>query len=231
MELLHSDNCDGSEKNMKVGFVYQCYKNRLATDGVLQKIRVHYPKEPVYLISDCGGDDMPDIAAKYDCFYVISDKKIGNGVGVDIWLSNIQKAIDYCNTEYIVLLEDDVICNGKYTSLPVHAGGNHCNNDFRELRENNMNERLMKYVENLGVIPKFWFWSLAGGSIINCDVLKQCLSNGSSEKVFEAAKIYKALSDAGDCFLSFLLMINGFTCDHWTNTGKSNMVHPDKRFY
>ena len=61
-----------------VGFYYNCYKNKYATDKILEQLRQIYPTEPVFLLSD-KGDDFSDIALKYNCFYKYSDINILGG--------------------------------------------------------------------------------------------------------------------------------------------------------
>lgn len=216
----------------QIGFVYHCYQNKRATDGVLGLVRIHYPNAPIYLISDVGGHDMTDIAEKHGCKYVWSATKIGNGTGgLRQWLDNLRAAIAYCGTPYMVLLEDDVICNGRYTRLPsATIGGNHCGNDIRRCT---FAEPLLAYIrgELDGKEPAFYYWSMAGGSIFPAKEFLECMDNGSVERVYGAADITHIIRDCGDVFLSILFMINGYTCEQWTNTGHSNMVHPDKRFY
>ena len=37
---------------MKIGFYYNCYKNRYATDKILENTRKIYPNNPIFLMND-----------------------------------------------------------------------------------------------------------------------------------------------------------------------------------
>jgi hypothetical protein len=81
---------------------------------------------------------------------------------------------------------------------------------------------------------KYNYWNLGGGSIIKCEILKDCIKNTNFEEIKTFDNICKTqlqLWHTNDILLSYLLMINGFTTEVWTNTTKSNISHPDKRFY
>ena len=63
---------------MNVGFYYNCYKNRFATDNILKQTRTVYPDNPIFLICD-KGDDLSDLAVKYNCKYYYSPINILGG--------------------------------------------------------------------------------------------------------------------------------------------------------
>lgn len=224
-----------------VGFYYNCYKNKYATDNILQQLRKIYPTEPVYLLSD-KGDDFSDIATKYNCHYKYSQINILGGRIIDgkkhmcftdeacarAYLSEILSAVNYCKTDYIILMEDDVFIHDKVKQFPQHAGG--------DVNVNNFPHILHDFTPILKQYPgiKFNYWNLCGGSILHCNTIKECIENTSFEEIRRFDYLCKLKFDlwhTNDILLNYLLMINGKTADKWTNTGASMISHPDKRFY
>jgi hypothetical protein len=224
-----------------VGFYYNCYKNRHATENILKQLRIVYPEEPVYLLSD-NGDDFSDIASAYNCQYKhspvqILGGRIVNGVKhmcftdetcAKTYISEITAAIEYCKTDYIVLMEDDVFIHNKIKQFPQHAGGDTNINrfsimvhDFEPIRKN--------YPE-----MRFDYWNLGGGSILHCETIMECFRNTQFQEIRRFDYLCKSpfeLWHTNDILLNYILMIRGKTVDRWTNTAASMIAHPDKRFY
>jgi len=228
---------------MSIGFYYNCFKNKFATEQILIQTRKIYPENPIFLMSD-NGDDFSDLANKYNCKYyyseinilggrIINNKKVHcftNETCAKEFLKIISLAINYCNTEYIILLEDDVFIHNKLSYLPIHSGGNPNKNYYKHQMINDDDTPLFKKYPNM----KYNYWNLGGGSIIKCEILKYCIKNTSFEEIKTFDNICKTqfqLWHSNDLLLSYLLIINGFTTEEWTNTNKSNISHPDKRFY
>ena len=223
-----------------VGFYYNCYKNRYATENILKQLRNVYKDEPVYLLND-NGDDFSDIAQKYNCFYKHSQIRILGGRTINgrfinhvfsdescakLFLKEISNAIDYCQTDYIVLMEDDVFINHKIKYFPLHSGGDTNVNFFQNIVDF---EEIKKYYPKIC----FNYWNLAGGSILHSKTILECIHDTPLEEIskFDYLCNYLKLWGENDIILSYLLIINGKTNDKWTNTESSGISHPDKRFY
>lgn len=100
---------------MNIGAFHQAYRNKKATENVIKNFRLHYPNNPYFLFSD-NGLDFIDIANEYNCFYEFCDYQIGynkyTGFGKKgsfEWLKRFNKACIKLNTEYVIMLEDDVL--------------------------------------------------------------------------------------------------------------------------
>ncbi len=229
--------------NKKVGFYYNCYKNKYATDNVLNILRQFYPNSPVFLMCD-KGDDFTDIAQKYNCEYYYSNINILGGAMYNgrpymgfrdsdclkEYLKIVKIAIKYCKTEYLIFMEDDVIINGIITEFPEHSGGDINHNKFSNL----ISKEGIDYLNDKYPNIKFSYWNMAGGSIVNCNTILECIEKTNIEEILYFNKYCTypfGLCHTNDVTLNFLLMINGKTNDFFTNTHKSNMRHPDKRFY
>ncbi len=108
-----------------LGAVYMAYKNSDATDFVIENFRKHLPDSPIYLFSD-GGDDLSFLTKKYDNIgYSWVPNILGNEINnyvklpyeafrmIEFW--NRQKiAVDFCNTDYMMILEDDVLITSNF---------------------------------------------------------------------------------------------------------------------
>lgn len=227
----------------KIGFYYNCYKNKYATDNVLNVLRKYYPDNNIFLMSD-KGDDFNDLALKYNCVYYYSNINILGGKIINSkpfmgfantdcmmeYLKIIKIAIDKCDSEYIIFMEDDVVINGLINFFPKHSGGDTNTNNFNNL----LNDEGKIFFKQKYPNIKFNYWNLAGGSIIHSQTLLECIENINIDELLFLNKYAThplGFCHTNDIILSFLLAINGKTNDKWTNTPNSNIKHPDKRFY
>ena len=114
----------GKSYPRRIGAYLQVYKNDGKAECTLKSFRKFYPDSPIYLVSDAG-DDFSELANKYNCQYEHS----GYNTGVDkqgfdrekmlTWIGRFKRCCDYCNTEYILYLEDDV-----YVRSPIEIDKN-----------------------------------------------------------------------------------------------------------
>lgn len=226
-----------------IGFYFNCYKNKFATENVLALIRQFYPENKIFLMCDAG-DDFSDLAAKYNCMYhhspinilggrIINDKPHMGFASTEClvqYLKTIKLAIESCETEYLVFMEDDTILENHISCLPTHSGGDTNVNYFYTL----LNTEGKGLLQSKYPSTKFNYWNLAGGSVIHCVTMLECINNTNLEdmSMFDKYSLHPlGFCHTNDITLSFLLMIHGKTNDKWTNTSKSNIKHPDKRFY
>ena len=95
---------------------HQCYKNKKATEFVIQQFRQYNPDVPYYLISD-NGEDFSDIAEKYNCYFVLDENNTGMNYlpteHAKILYQRLVNCFNHFNTDYVLLMEDDVLCRGK----------------------------------------------------------------------------------------------------------------------
>lgn len=110
---------------VQFGAVFPCYSNKKATEFVLENFRKHFPENPIVLISD-GGADFSLLAEKYSCDYHWRENIFGNdsnGYDKNVYdayrtlefYRRHKLACDYCKTEYMMLLEDDVYIQRPFT--------------------------------------------------------------------------------------------------------------------
>lgn len=118
---------------MELGAYIQIFKDDGKARHTLENFRKHYPDSPVYIVSD-NGDNFVDLAKQYNCRYVHDNINTGSGAGgwnkqqLLLWLQRMKHAFEYCNTEYILYLEDDVLIrNVIKIDKSWHIAGLHVN--------------------------------------------------------------------------------------------------------
>jgi hypothetical protein len=140
-----------------------------------------------------NGDDFSDIVKKYNCIYHYSDMNILGGKMINEkkhmgfanteclkkYLDILKLAIEKCGTEYIVFMEDDVIITGKIQEYPKDSGGNLSYNYFKHQLTAEGNKIFKSKYPN----AQFDYWNLAGGSIINSQVLLDCIKKTSFDEL------------------------------------------------
>lgn len=204
-----------------LGAYYQAFKNVKATEFVLKNFKIHFPNSPVYLISD-GGADLSGLATKYECYYIYLDNLAG-GIPRDDYY-NVEKmteawrrhklAVDACNTDYMMILEDDVWIRG---SIPLE--------DEFHMRGGKNGPKYSLETKNLivaknGLMHHAGIYGSSGGSVYNSktflkiydDVLLDIKDN--QEKYLthitsDGRNCYKQIT-AIDCSLTFHFNLRGY---------------------
>ena len=116
---------------MKLGFFFSCYKENRAVENSLSELRKHYPDNPIYLVSD-GGSDFNYLKDSYNNLFVsleedtmsstfnITDQNWREEVHQNAIrqatyavLNRLERAIEYCQTDYILMMDPDALVRGK----------------------------------------------------------------------------------------------------------------------
>jgi len=147
-----------------LGAVYSCYKNKKATEFALTNFRNHFPENPIYLMSD-GGDNFQDLADKFNCKFVEYENIQGtNGnyphesFRIRGWWERHKRAIEYCKTDYMMIMEDDVyVKNSIIIDDDFHQRG---------VRGPNFPESVKNDIRSCNGI-EVPFYGMCGGSIYN----------------------------------------------------------------
>ena len=117
---------------MDLGVFYICYKEQAAIEFSLKKFRQFYPENPIYLVSDNGLDfsylkenfgnietikettEVVGIARDVDQYIRENSGDIDLFMGICLeFLRRLKNGCDFCNTEYMVLMEPDVLVRGE----------------------------------------------------------------------------------------------------------------------
>jgi hypothetical protein len=229
----------------KLCFFYQCYKQINATEFVLLNVRKYFPNNIIYIVND-NGVNMKEIADKYNCVYIHCNENLcknsnnltnWNSETCIKWLNRILECVNYCNTEYLINLEDDVICYNKITEIP--------NGDINGVFDcpwapNNFTNDFLKYLELKNIYPQFNYYGSCGGFIMKCEKFKTIMNNISIELLDDLNKYDNRIGVVSDCTITALFLINNFTYYPWNdlkskwderNIIKYAFYHPDKSMY
>lgn len=136
---------------MKLGFFFSCFTENKAVENSLSELRKHYPDSPIYLVSD-GGSDFIYLKDQYDNLEVsleedtmsdtfkVTDKNWREPIHQEVIkkatyavLNRLEKAIEYCKTDYILMMDPDALVRGKL-NIPdgVKLLGSRINKGFPE---------------------------------------------------------------------------------------------------
>lgn len=208
---------------MKIFAAYhQCFKDRKATEFAIQQFRKYNPEVPYYLISDAGLD-FSDLAEKYNCIWKYDENNIGmNYLPSDhalILYNRLVECFDTVNTDYVVLMEDDVLCRGK---IEINED---LNLSMSYVPGNPLvlyNTIIEKYNPNANVD---WYGA-TGGSILNRNIFTETKYKDLIYNFIENDHI----SDAGsmDQFITTLYLICGLDCSVNNLLGETHRT-PDWR--
>jgi len=98
---------------------YNCYSRITAVDEILESVRKYFKSEKILLINDFGDPVLLNVANKFNCDYYYEPTSNGypggNETCVPIlnWVKRFLKYVQKIDTEWFILLEDDVFIMNK----------------------------------------------------------------------------------------------------------------------
>ena len=117
---------------MTLGVFHQVYTRPKATEEAIKSFRQFHPDNPYVLICD-GGKSFHRIAKKYNCLYVHQEDNLGyrdhthesgiygmTKVEVLEWLRRFRLACTLCNTDHILMMEDDILIRNEIHLSLIH---------------------------------------------------------------------------------------------------------------
>lgn len=167
---------------------FQTYRNRKATEFVIENFRKHHLDSPFTLISDAGCN-FSDLAKKYNCNYnhafinlgrqghqqikKVSEYPVNIGLAFNkeetfVWLNRFYQACKYGiqnGSTHILMLEDDVYVTNKINFDPIwhfSCGAN---------EGNDINPEVLSYLKSkYNIKPNVNYYACCGGAIFNCEM-------------------------------------------------------------
>lgn len=194
---------------MKQFSVYhQCYKNKKATRFAIENFRKYNPEISYYLISD-NGDDFSDIAEEFNCHFVMAPENIGTNYleknQAKVYLNRLKDAFEYSGTEYLLTMEDDVLCRdtllleNDFNIAMSYVPGN-------KLRPHIFEKAVQKY----GIIPNVDWYGATGGTFLNRNIFFDTEKVKLVDQFME--EDYEATLGSIDQFIVMLYLICGLDC-------------------
>ena len=204
-------------KDDELGVFFICFKEKTAIEKSIDSFRKLYPNSPIYLSSD-GGFDYSYLNDEItNC---VLDKEQTVGITKDIenmiqtgqfpilnlfmaatqYLQRLEKAVRYCNTRYILLMEPDVFVRGKLNLLDIPLVGP---------KPNQMPDIVRRYILNCGGKDNV-AWGAAAGVMQSEAFLKifNDLKN-NQYKILEWLLIDPRIA-CYDYLLTFIFSVYGF---------------------
>tara|TARA_R100000005_G_C4998229_1_gene204926 strand:- start:2361 stop:3092 length:732 start_codon:yes stop_codon:yes gene_type:complete len=174
-------------KKVQFGCYYAAYKNEKATRFVLENFRKHFPENPILLISD-GGDDFSHLAKEFNCGYehvhnIFEPKEdmYCSTRMLEYW-RRLKLSTDYCNKEYLMILEDDVYIRN-YFEINRHFNlcGSRKGCQFSSLIKKELRDITHRNIDIYG---------MCGGSFFNVEIFNKIyhevildIKNNHDEKI------------------------------------------------
>jgi hypothetical protein len=152
---------------MDLAVFHQCYNEYRATEFALEQFKQHNPDYQYFLVSD-GGPDFSDLANKHNAIYSTEPNLTMNVMGTNAAQNTLDRIRKYCmlaQTQYLLIMEDDVWCRGRIDF----------DYEFNALGTNSpMNkyyQGALDYIaEKYQVTIKNSYYNLCGGSILNTKI-------------------------------------------------------------
>lgn len=211
-----------------------------ATLELIRSVRVHFPHAPLSVTSDAGSYDCSAACATYGCVFTREHTAAGmhGGGGVMEYVRRLKRAAGSAETEWIVLLEDDVRVERGVTRWPkkgIDGGGVQ---DWRWTAP--LSKELLAEIarRNGGRAPSYKNYGLCGGAIVRASALASLPDDLPEEEMRLLQKMDDRFGMWNDVTLSALLMLGGHALEPWDDVKQGNhpahataFVHNDKRWY
>ena len=231
---------DQPKNGGRVGFYLQMANEPKATLELIRSVRVHFPDAPLSVTSDAGSYDCSAACETYGCVFTREDTTAGmhGGGGVMEYVRRLKRAAESAETEWIVLLEDDVRVERGVTRWPkegIDGGGVQ---DWRWTAP--LSKELLAEIarRNGGRAPSYKNYGLCGGAIVRASALASLPDDLPEEEMRSLQKMDDRFGMWNDVTLSALLMLGGHALEPWDDVKQGNhpahataFVHNDKRWY
>ena len=228
---------------MDFGVFYTCFTEKNAVDYSIEVLKNIYPSIPIYLVSD-GGLDYSFLKDKYSNIETKLEydsrgfiPSIGNDFkeeniqskikdSILTFLDRINRGIDYCDKEYLLIMESDVLVRGRLNN-PENKKllGSRINSGLSdELKNILSNYKTGISINNWGAVPAIFncnTFKLAYNNLLNDDKLfnELCMSDSRLSNYDVLLPVLFATIGIEESFNSEI--IECFRNSNWENT-----IHP-----
>lgn len=194
---------------------FQCYQNIHATSEALRSFRQFYPNIPLLLVSD-GGKDFGNVARQFDCQYHHDKKNIGYWPCLDMlrWFERLARACISFNTEWVLILEDDVRTRDRISKYPnAHLAGQGGSRGTKVTKQ--LSPLAQAAIKEKFPATNLFGISGCGGSIFHRTSFLRCFRNLNINGIETWPTDDAGLHGATDIALTFLFLINGYIVRRW----------------
>jgi hypothetical protein len=206
-----------------LGVHYQTWKNRPAVEFVLENFRKYYPSSPVRMVSDAG-EDFSDLADKFSCTFVYEDTNVLprgilaghpmsgvtniNPLGGYTWLRRLYDTCKSMDTDWILIMEDDVLTKNTVSSFPNTTAGGPVAWDI--------SFKLTQLLISRNTKNQLWKYGLCGGSVIKRSFYVNSYENNIDEfDIKSLSEMDNRLHGWADILLTVFILYCGGTYSVW----------------
>ena len=221
-----------------LGAFHQTYYKKFAFKMAYNQFRKHFPDSPYVILSDCG-DDFSEYQNDKTFFIKSELRNYGGGSGavrlftnpendyvwID-WYERIKKACELCQTDYLIMMEDDVLIKSNFK---IDFDFDICGPTI-----NKLDGMIIKFIENIVGYKISGWYGFNGGCMLNCKTYLQNYDN-LIQNFKKYHKIYTdnyqnliALAGDANTMIQFYLLGKEYSSSPWY--GKE-IIHPYKAFY
>jgi hypothetical protein len=191
-----------------VGFFLSCYKEKEAVKFCFDNIRHYYKKNPIFISSD-GGYEFGEICDNNSKFYLFDDVLgyVNNPESKDPeklilccreFLNRLKIAADYCNKDYIVYYEPDILLRG-LISIDSEL-------DINGSFANTIHQEVLSLILKYNPKNSNFNFGACGGSVIKVSSLMEVLKKTDDDLLREIICTDKRVSNC-DYLLTVLFSI------------------------
>jgi hypothetical protein len=222
LQSLASELATATRIQMKeptISAYIQCHSNKTALFHTLISFRKVYRNEPITLVSDCG-DDFSRFAEHFDLYYYRSDKncdprgKLGKD-GASEYLKRIYEHCLRVTSDYIVILEEDVVTHRRIKRFPL--------TDCGGPRFNDLAGPLNQHLQEVNNTTHDYGYAMCGGSIFDRRIYIRCYEKKNLDLDF-LELLDERITQYSDVVLTVIFLINGYSYGVWDEVSETN--HP-----
>lgn len=197
----------------ELGFFFSCYREEAAVKDCIKNIRDFYPENPIYLSSDGGSNfdylQSQDNNLKFCLYedklgYVNHPETKDKEKLIDCcieFLSRLKTAVDYCNKEFIIYYEPDVMIRDHIKiNKDLHLNGSFANT---------IEPFVLDYISRKNPNNKNMNFGSCGGSVIRCSSFNDVYQKTDVNLIREIIYLDPRISNC-DYLLTVLFSIHGY---------------------
>lgn len=198
----------------------QCYSNKRALYETFTTFRAVYDTEAITLVSDCG-EDFSKFAEHFHLHYYRSQRRaVPGNLGEDGAREFLRRIYEHClrvPSDYVVILEEDVVTRRRIRSFPT--------TDCGGPRFNRLAEPMNRYLQRLNNTTQDFGYVMCGGSIFRRPAFINSYEKHNLDLEFLSTLDERVVVNM-DVVLTVIFLINGYSSGVWQEVSESK--HPKK---
>ena len=209
-----------NEHEPTISAYIQCYSNKRALYETFTTFRAVYATQAITLVSDCG-EDFSKFAEHFDLYYYRSERRaIPGNLGEDGAREFLRRIYEHClrvSSDYVVILEEDVITRRRIRSFPA--------TDCGGPRSNRLADPMNRHLQRLNNTTQDFGYVMCGGSIFHRPAFIDSYEKNNLDLKFLSTLDERVVINM-DVVLTVIFLINGYSSGVWQEVSETK--HPKK---